>query len=75
MSPLPDLSPRAPVGVVSAIHQQLTARLATADVETLRLVELALYENDEQAVQHLTPSLVAMVRGLKAAIAAERGQD
>ena len=45
------------------------ARLAKADAATLHLVEMALYENDAEAVARLTPSLVAMVRALKVMIA------
>jgi len=56
-------------------YKALADRLATADHTTVQLVELALYENDELALKGLSPSLVAMVRGLKAAIAAQDGSN
>lgn len=52
-------------------HQRLLDRLARADDATARLVELALLEDDPRAMDSLSPSLVAMVRGLKNAIRME----
>lgn len=49
-------------------NAELAARLKAADPATVKLVELALYESDPEAISKLSPSLVAMVRGLKAAI-------
>lgn len=53
---------------------ELAARLASADEATRKLVEIALLENDESALSQLSPSLVAMVRGVKAVIAAQGSQ-
>ena len=56
---------------LEGVTAALQTRLASADTATRRLVELALYENDDAAASKLSPSLLAMVRGLKAAIAAQ----
>jgi len=50
---------------------ELSKRLAAADDATRTLVEIALLESDETALSQLSPSLVAMVRGVKAVIAAQ----
>lgn len=44
---------------------KLDARLAKADLATRRLIEIALLEDDPEAVQALTPSLVSLVRAVK----------
>ncbi len=49
----------------------LAARLATADETTRKLVEIALLEEGDAALQQLSPSIVAMVRMVKTAIAAD----
>ncbi len=54
-----------------AIPTQLAARLATADETTRKLVEIALLEEGDAALQQLSPSIVAMVRMVKTAIAAD----
>lgn len=54
-----------------AIPTQLAARLATADETTRKLVEIALLEDSDTALQQLSPSIVAMVRMVKTAIAAD----
>ncbi len=56
----------------SGMSERLYERLASADPTTIKLVELALYADDTNAAQRLSPSLLAMVRGLKAAIEAQR---
>lgn len=53
--------------------QRLIDRLTTADEATKQLVELALLESDKAASARLSPSLLAMVRGLKDAIAVQDG--
>ncbi len=58
----------------TGMDSSLAMRLATADPVTVQLVHLALYESNQSAMGQLSPSLVAMVRGLKAAIAAEKAQ-
>lgn len=60
--------------LTSHSSRELAARLATADATTRKLVEIALLENDESALSQLSPSLVAMVRGVKAVIAAQGNQ-
>ncbi len=52
-------------------RQRLLERLRTADAATLRLVELALLEDDEAAAARLSPSLRGLVGFLKQQIAAE----
>lgn len=51
--------------------QRLMDRLSKADDATRQLVELALLESDKAASARLSPSLLAMVRGLKDAIAVQ----
>ena len=58
-----------------SLPADIQARLAKADAATLRLVEMALYEDDEEAAARLTPSLLAMVRALKVMIADQGGLD
>lgn len=60
-----------PIGGHSGLTSMLSDRLATADPTTIKLVELALFADDANAAQRLSPSLLAMVRGLKAAIEAQ----
>ena len=60
---------------LSAMPADYQSRLAKADAATLRLVEMALYEDDDEAAARLTPSLVAMVRALKVMIADQGPQD
>lgn len=64
-------------GVISlpSMPADYQTRLAKADSATLRLVELALYEDDDEAAARLTPSLLAMVRALKVMIADQGAQD
>jgi transcriptional regulator with XRE-family HTH domain len=52
-------------------HQRLVDRLRRADPATVRLVELAL-NDDDAAAAHLSPSLQMMVDTIKRAIAAEQ---
>lgn len=52
-------------------HQRLVDRLRTADAATVRLVELALLD-DDTAASHLSPSLRMMVDTIRRAIAAEQ---
>lgn len=59
---------------VAELISQLAARLAIADETTKKLVEIALTEGDEIAARQLSPSIVAMVRMVKAALAAEQGK-
>lgn len=70
---LEDISPTlaSQIPAKPPIPTQLAERLASADEATRRLVEIALYE-DEAALKQLSPSIVAMVRMVKAAIAAEQ---
>lgn len=44
----------------------LARRMSSADEATRQLIEIALLETDEEAVQQLTPSLVSLVRTMKA---------
>lgn len=57
----------------SAGHAQaeLLRRYEAAHDDTKKLIELALYEGDEEATRQLSPSLLAMVRMIKTAIAAQ----
>ena len=67
---LDDISPTL-AAQLPAIPTQLAARLATADETTRKLVEIALLEDSDAALQQLSPSIVAMVRMVKTAIAAD----
>lgn len=58
-----------------AIPTQLTERLATADEATRKLIHIALLEEGDAALQQLSPSILAMVRMVKTAIAAEDSPD
>ena len=53
------------------IPTQLAARLATADEATRKLVEIALYEDNEAAMQNLSPSLRNLIGFVKQQIAEE----
>lgn len=44
---------------------ELAQRLRQSDAATRRLIEIALLEDDPEAVQALTPSLVSLVRAVK----------
>lgn len=61
----PSLAAQIPAGTDTGSPDRLAHRLATADAATRKLIEIALYENDETAVQQLTPSLVSLVRAMK----------
>lgn len=54
-----------------SIPTQLAARLATADEATRKLVEIALYEDNEAALQNLSPSLRNLIGFVKQQIAEE----
>lgn len=71
---LEDISPTlaAQLPAKPAIPAPLAARLSTADEATRKLVEIALLEDGDDALRQLSPSIVAMVRMVKAAIAAEQ---
>lgn len=53
------------------IPVQLSERLASADEATRKLVEIALYEDDDAALQNLSPSLRNLIGFVKQQIAEE----
>lgn len=53
------------------IPTQLTVRLETADEATRRLVEIALYDDDDAALRKLSPSLRNLIDFVKQQIAQE----
>lgn len=69
ISPL--LAADLPSSSVRDALPSLGDRYASADETTRKLIDIALLEEDADALRQLSPSIVAMVRMVKAAIAAE----
>lgn len=61
----PRLAAQIPKSRTSPVSDELVKRMSLADEATRRLIEIALLENDEEAVHALTPSLVSLVRAMK----------
>lgn len=70
---LEEISPTlaAQLPAESTIPVTLAARLATADEATRKLVEIALYQDNEAALQQLSPSLRNLIGFVKQQIAEE----
>lgn len=67
----PTLAAQLPYQAIAMPSPALGERYASADETTRKLIDIALLEEDADALRQLSPSIVAMVRMVKAAIAAE----
>lgn len=63
-----EISPRLAADLPAT--SKLRDRISKADAATKKLIEIALLEDDDEAAQALTPSLVSLVRAVKEQIRA-----